>query len=80
MNSEKRNSLMVVGYFAVGLISGWIIGSVAPVNGLKPTHIKAEYYLELKEDNSAIIEDCGGNTYTCPKIEDIPNVLIKDNL
>jgi hypothetical protein len=80
MNSEKRNSLMVVGYFAIGLIGGWIIGSVAPVNGLKPTHIKAEYYLELKEDNSAIIEDCGGNTYTCPKIEDIPNVLIKDNL
>ena len=72
---------MVVGYFAMGLFGGWLIGSVKPVPGVQPTtHIKAEYYLELKKDGSAVIEDCGGNTYTCPQIEDIPNVLIKDNL
>ena len=81
MNSEKRNSLMVVSYFAMGLFGGWIIGSVKPVPGMKPTtHIKAEYHLELKRDGSAVVEDCGGNTYTCPTIEDIPNVLLKDNL
>jgi hypothetical protein len=80
MNTEKRNSLFVVSYFALGLFGGWIIGSVKPINGLESTHIKAEYYIELKQDGSAIIEDCGGNTYTCPRIEDIPNVLIKDNL
>lgn len=80
MNSERTRSLQVVAYFTIGLLGGWIIGSVKPIKGLEPTHIKAEYYLELKQDGSAIIEDCGGNTYTCPAIEDIPNVLLKDNL
>ncbi len=81
MNTEKRNSLFVVSYFALGLFGGWLIGSIKPVPGIVPQqHIKTEYYLELKGDGSAVIEDCGGNTYTCPRIEDIPNVLIKDNL
>jgi hypothetical protein len=81
MNTEKRNSLFVVSYFALGLLGGWIMGSVRPVPGMKPEHnIKPEYYIELKGNGSAIVEDLGGNTYTCPTIEDIPNVLIKDNL
>jgi hypothetical protein len=77
---EKRNALFVVTYFALGLFGGWLIGSIAPVNGLKPTRIKAEYYLELKRDGSAVVEDIGGNTYHCPKLEDIPVVLERDNL
>lgn len=77
--SERRNTLFVVAYFSVGLFGGWLIGSIAPVNGLKPTHIKAEYYLELKPDGSAIIEDCGGNTIVCP-MDSIPAVLLRDNL
>ena len=79
MNSEKRKSLQIVTYFAIGLFGGWVIGSIAPVNGLKPTHIKAEYYLELRPDGSAIIEDCGGNTIVCP-LDSIPAVLLRDNL
>lgn len=79
MNPEKRNSLMVVGYFAIGLFGGWLIGSVAPVNGLKATHIKVEYYLELRPDDTAIIEDCHGNTIICP-MDSIPAVLLRDNL
>lgn len=80
MDSEKRNSLMVVGYFALGLFGGWLLGSVKPVPGVKPTtHIKAEYYLELRQDNSAAIENCYGDVYTCP-MDSIASVLVKDNL
>lgn len=78
MNTERRNSLMVVGYFAIGLFGGWLIGSIKPINGLKPTHIKAEYYLELQGDN-AIVEGIDGYTYECP-IDSIPVVLDRDNL
>jgi len=73
-----KSNLFVVAYFTVGLLSGWIIGSVKPVKGLKPSNIKAEYYLELQGDN-AIVEDIGGHTYTCP-IDSIPAVLDRDNL
>lgn len=76
---EKKNSLFVVGYFALGLFGGWLIGSVKPVPGIQPTNIKAEYYLELKPDNTAIIEDIGGNTYHCP-MDSIASVLERDNL
>ena len=79
MNTEKRKSLMVVAYFSIGLFGGWLLGSIAPVNGLRPTHIKVEYYLELRTDGSAVIEDCGGYTIVCP-IDSIPAVLIRDNL
>ncbi len=72
---------MVVAYFSIGLFGGWLIGSVKPVPGMRNnTHIKAEYYMELQKDGSAIIESCDGNSYLCPTIEDIPNVLLKDNL
>lgn len=80
MNSERRNSLFVVAYFATGLFGGWFLGSVAPVKGLHPTHIKAEYYLELKKDGSVVIENTYGNSYVCPTLESIPDVLLKDNL
>lgn len=76
---EKRNSLFVVTYFAIGLFGGWLIGSIAPVNGLKPTHIKAEYYLELRPNDRAIIEDRYGNTIQC-HMDSIPAVLLRDNL
>lgn len=76
---KNKKLFFVAGYFALGLFGGWLIGSIVPVNGLKPTHIKAEYYLELKPDNTAIIEDRYGYTYTCP-IDSIPPVLIRDNL
>jgi hypothetical protein len=79
MNMERRSSLFVVTYFAIGLLGGWIIGSVAPVNGLKPTHIKAEYYLELRPNDRAVIEDIGGYTYEC-HMDSIPAVLLRDNL
>jgi hypothetical protein len=79
MNMEKRNSLFVVGYFALGLFGGWLIGSVAPVKGIKPTNIKAEYYLELKPNDRAVIEDIGGYTYEC-HMDSIPAVLLRDNL
>lgn len=71
---------MVVAYFALGLFGGWIIGSVKPINGLEPAHIKAEYYLELRKDGSVVIENCYGNSYVCPKLENVPDVLLKDNL
>lgn len=79
MNTEKRNSLMAVGLFSLGLFGGWLLGSIAPVNGLKQTHIKAEYYLELRPNDLVIIEDCAGNTIKC-KTDDIPAVLLRDNL
>jgi hypothetical protein len=79
MNTEKRNSLFIVTYFAIGLFGGWLLGSIAPVNGLKPTHIKAEYYLELRPNDFVIIEDCNGNTIKC-HMDSIPVVLLRDNL
>jgi len=80
MNTEKRNSLFVVAYFAMGLFGGWLLGSIAPVKGLYPTNIKAEYYLELRKDGSVIVENTYGNSYVCPTLENLPDVLLKDNL
>ena len=75
MNQEKKIALLVTLVFGLGILSGLVIGS----NRSNPQHIKAEYYLELKPDGSAIIEDCGGNTIVCP-IDSISAVIIKDNL
>ena len=80
MNSERTRSLQVVAYVVLGLLGGWIIGSVKPIKGLEPTHIKAEYYLELRKDGSVLIENCYGNSYVCPTLENVPDVLLKDNL
>jgi hypothetical protein len=75
MNSEKRNALFVVTYFAMGLFGGWLIGAVAYHH---PRHVDTEYFIELKGE-SAVIEGLDRHTYTCP-IDSIPSVLIKDNL
>ena len=77
---EKRNALFVITYFSIGLFGGWLLGAMTSNKEPKAQNIKAEYYLELKRDGSAILEDIGGNTYYCPKLEDIPVVLVKDNL
>ena len=75
MNTEKRNALFVVTYFAIGLIGGWLIGAVAYHH---PRHVETEYFIELKGD-SAVIEGLDRHTYTCP-IDSIPSVLDRDNL
>ena len=75
MNQEKKLALLVTLVFGLGILSGLVIGSLRS----NPQHIKAEYYLELKPDGSAIIEDCGGNTIVCP-MDSIPAVLLRDNL
>ena len=75
MNSEKRNALFVVTYFAIGLFGGWLIGAVAYHH---PRHVDTEYFIELK-GNSAIIEGLDRHTYKCP-IDSIPSVLERDNL
>ena len=75
MNTEKRNALFVVTYFAIGLFGGWLIGAVAYHH---PRHVDTEYYIELKGD-SAIIEGLDRHTYFCP-IDSIPAVLLRDNL
>ena len=72
---ERRNSLMVVAYFTVGLIGGWLIGAMTYH---QPRHVDTEYFIELKQD-SAIIEGLDRHTYTCP-IDSIPAVLVRDNL
>lgn len=72
---------MVIGYFIIGLIGGWVIGSIKPIPGIKPTtKIKAEYFLELRGDGSVVVENCYGNSYVCPTLESLPDVLLKDNL
>jgi hypothetical protein len=75
MNSEKRNALFVVTYFAIGLFGGWLIGAVTYHH---PRHVDTEYFIELK-GNSAIIEGLDRHTYFCP-IDSIPAVLERDNL
>lgn len=76
MNSEKRNALFVVTYFAIGLFGGWLIGAVAYHH---PRHVDAEYFIELKNDGSAVIEGLDRYTYHCP-VDSIPAVLVRDNL
>lgn len=72
-----NRNLLIVGYFALGLFGGWLLAS-AMNDG--PQHVEPEYFIELRPDGSAIIEGLDRHTYTCPTIEDIPNVLLKDNL
>ncbi len=72
----KSNTLMMLAYFTVGLLSGWL---VANSKTKQAQHIDTEYYIELRADNSAIIEGIDGHTYVCP-IDSIPIVLHKDNL
>ena len=67
-------------YMATFTVVGWFIGVMTTPERPQAQNIKAEYYLELKRDGSAVLEDIGGNTYYCPKLEDIPVVLERDNL
>ena len=67
---------MVVGYFAVGLFGGWLIGAVAYHHA---RHVEPEYFIELKSDGSAVIEGLDRHTYQCP-IDSIPSVILRDNL
>lgn len=76
---EKKLALLVIAVFAIGTMNGILIGYFN-FGQSKPQNIKPEYHLELKPNGSAIIEDPHGNTYCCPDIQDIPNVLLKDNL
>jgi hypothetical protein len=64
-------------YITAGIFIGLIISSVMAPQ--KPQHINAEYFIELKSDDSAIIEGLDGHTYRC-HINSIPVVLTKDNL
>jgi len=72
----KTNTLMIMAYFAVGLLSGWLI---ANSKTKQAQHIDTEYFIELRADDSVIIEGLDGHTYVCP-IDDVPIILIKDNL
>jgi hypothetical protein len=76
MNKEKRNALLVASVFGIGLIGGWLIGAVAYHH---PRYVDAEYFIELKNDGSAIIEGLDRHTYHCP-VDSIPAVLLRDNL
>jgi hypothetical protein len=76
MNKEKRNALLVASVFGIGLIGGWLIGAVAYHH---TRYVDAEYFIELKNDGSAVIEGLDRHTYHCP-VDSIPAVLIKDNL
>jgi hypothetical protein len=72
----KTNILFTITCFTAGIVTGWFI---ADFNVNQPQHIKVEYYLELKPNDKAIIEDVHGNTIQCD-MDSIPAVLLKDNL
>ena len=72
----KTNILFTITCFTAGIVTGWFI---TDSNVNQPQHIKVEYYLELKPNDKAIIEDVHGNTIQCD-MDSIPAVLLKDNL
>ena len=73
-----KRSLTVVGYVTIGLLGGWLIGTVSPIKGIGPSiPINAEYYLELKGDS--VIVDGRWSHFECP-LDSLPNEFIKDNL
>ena len=71
---DKKLSLLVVLIFALGIFTGYIMGSIRA----KSEHIKTEYYLELRP-NSVIIESIDGHLIECP-MDSIASVLERDNL
>jgi hypothetical protein len=73
----KINTLFMISYFIIGLVIIWLLTNSKVKQA---QHIKTEYYIELRSNGSAIIEDTNGCTYFCPSIENIPRVLIKENL
>jgi hypothetical protein len=78
MIMEKRKAMQVVAYFTVGLLGGWLIGTIAPIEGIGPAvPVNAEYYLELKGDSAIVVGRW--SHFKCP-IDSLPNEFIKDNL
>lgn len=76
MNQEKKIALLVTLVFGLGILSGLLIGAIRQH---QTRHVDPEYFIELKEDGSAIIEGLDRHTYFCP-IDSIPAVLLRDNL
>jgi hypothetical protein len=75
---EKRKAMQVVAYFTIGLLGGWLIGTISPIKGIKPPiPVNAEYYLELKGDSAIVIGRW--SNFQCP-IDSLPAEFIKDNL
>jgi hypothetical protein len=60
-----------------GIIIGLIVSALFKPH--RPVHVKAEYYLELRPNDRAIIESVDRQIYEC-HIDSIPSVLTKDNL
>ena len=71
---DKKLSLLVVLIFALGVFTGYVMGSIRA----KAEHVKTEYYLELRP-NSVIIESIDGYLIECP-MDSIASVLERDNL
>ena len=71
---DKKLSLLVVLIFALGIFTGYVMGSIRA----KAQHVKTEYYLELRP-NSVIIESIDGYLIECP-MDSIASVLERDNL
>ena len=74
----KRNVMSIVAYGGLGLLIGWLVGTVAPIEGIGfNVPINAEYYLELKGDS--VIVDGRWSHFECP-LDSLPTEFIKDNL
>jgi len=69
----KANLLLI----ASGVILGLIISALFRPH--RPVHVVPEYFIELKQDGSAVIEGLDRHTYECP-LDSIPSVLLRDNL
>ena len=62
---------------ASGIIMGLIISALFRPH--RPVYVVPEYFIELKQDGSAVIEGLDRHTYQCP-LDSIPAVLLRDNL
>ena len=64
-------------YITSGIIMGLIISAL--FRPPRPVQVVPEYFIELKQDGSAVIEGLDRHTYQCP-LDSIPAVLLRDNL
>ena len=64
-------------YITSGIIMGLIISALFRPH--RPVQVVPEYFIELKQDGSAVIEGLDRHTYQCP-LDSIPAVLLRDNL
>jgi len=71
---DKKLSLLVTLILAMGIVVGYVMGSIRA----KAEHVKTEYYLELRP-NSVVIESIDGYLIECP-LDSIASVLERDNL